>query len=163
MLHWRHDHVHAAEPQYNKPSNTIKSLDEYNNILPPRNNKVYRKEPWYNKPHYSKFILLLPWPLAFIISRFHHTFQRSMPISCYLKSGDSLFCSMATSPPPPLSTSTHLTPVWWCLQLTIFLTSSEFASAHKLISHKSFGSYQWHLFFNIFKYTFLVKTLFNYM
>ena len=27
------NHVHTAEPQYNKPSNTIKSLDEYNNIL----------------------------------------------------------------------------------------------------------------------------------
>ena len=121
--------------------------------------KVYRKEPWYNKPHYSKFIWLLPWPLAFIISKFHHTFQRSMPISCYLKSGDSLFCRMVT----PISTSTYLTPVWWCLQLALFITSSELAYAHKLISYKSSRSYQWHLFVNIFKYTFLVKTLFSYM
>ena len=118
------NHVHAAEPQYNKLSNIIKSLEEYNNILHSRNSKVYRKEPWYNKPHYSKFILLLPWPLAFIISKFHHTFQRSMPISFYLKCGDSLFCRMVT---PHINinlpyacvvmsaTCTFLNILWTCL------------------------------------------------
>ena len=72
----RINHVHAAEPQYNKPSNTIKSLDEYNNILHPRNSKVSRKEPWYNKPHnlitanlYCYY--LGPWPSLYQGSTVH--------------------------------------------------------------------------------------------
>ena len=113
-----------------------------------------------NVINYGKFILLLIWPLAFVILRFHHPFQRSMPISCYLKSGDSLFWSMAT---PHININLPYVPVWWCLQLALFLTSSELVYAHKLIPYKSSRSYQWHLFFNIFKYTFLVETLFNYM
>ena len=75
------NHVHAAEPQYSKLSNIIKSLDEYNNILHSRNSKVYRKEPWYNKPHNSKFILPLPLALGLYyikvplyISEFHANF-----------------------------------------------------------------------------------------